>query len=762
MKLRSLLIFLFLIVSLSSSILGGLLFYFSNSIIAINNKSQSLLAIAESRAENIKTYFNMEIDKLKLISSRTQLKIDVANYLKDPGPELKEVIRDKLSGSKNAVTDYKHICFIDMDGEVVTCDDLSLDGQDFSQEDFFVNGKIKEGVYFFDHVSESQTEIVTSGPISPNGKLMGVIVTFEGFDELGEIVKNRSGLKETGEVLIAYQNKETGQIIYPFPKLFTTTTTTTTGEPIKQALFGNESIFTNTLDYRKVPVVAVSQYIDIADMGLVAKMDISEVTGEYKTALVKDSIIFGLIGLLLSFIIGFILAYFISKPLDKLTEGSEIVGKGNLDYVIDIKTNDEFGKLAQAFNKMVSSVKESRASVDRKVFEQTKDIQEKSIKLDRQSRSLVNILEDVEIEKEKIDTILHSIGDAVFVVDSSLNIILVNEATENISGFSAAEMKGNKYSQMLNFIFEETGKINDKFIKEAFKIGKVQEMTNHTMLVRKDGAKISVSDSAAPIKDKSGRVTGCVVVFRDVTREREIDRAKTEFVSLASHQLRTPLTTIRWYSEMMLNGDTGEINDKQRKFLVEINKGNQRMVDLVDALLNVSRIEMGTFIIEPFPTDLKELAKSVLGDLKPLIEKKKTIIKENYGTLIGKIGVDPKLLRMVLLNLFSNAVKYTSEKGTVLISIEKKDSDILIKVADNGCGIPKSSQSKIFTKLFRADNAREKDPDGNGLGLYIVKSVMDNSGGKVWFESQEGKGTTFYVLLPQTGMKGKVGTRQLI
>ena len=228
MKLRNLLILLFLLVSLSSSIIGGLLYYFSESTIAINNKSQSLLAIAESRSEHIKTYFNLEIDKLKLISSRTQLKIDIENYSKDQSLELKEAIRVKLSDSKNSVADYRHICFIDMDGKVVTCDDSSLDGQDFSQEDFFANGKIKEGVYFFDHAGESHTDIATFGPIISDGKLMGVIVTFEGFEELGKIVKNRTGLGETGEVLVAYQNNKNGQIIYPFPRFFTTTTTTTT------------------------------------------------------------------------------------------------------------------------------------------------------------------------------------------------------------------------------------------------------------------------------------------------------------------------------------------------------------------------------------------------------------------------------------------------------------------------------------------------------------------------------------------------------
>ena len=191
------------------------------------------------------------------------------------------------------------------------------------------------------------------------------------------------------------------------------------------------------------------------------------------------------------------------------------------------------------------------------------------------------------------------------------------------------------------------------------------------------------------------------------------------------------------------------------------------MVELVDTLLNVSRIELGTFKVEPTPTDVIALARSVLDEQRPKIEKKKLTVAKEFSPSVQICSTDPKLLRIIFQNLLSNSVEYTPPRGKIefAISVESKSSrkTLLVKVSDKGYGIPKNQQGQIFTKLFRADNVRDKDTDGTGLGLYIVKSIIENLGGKIWFESPArsklgsrkaaaGKGnnpgTTFYVPLP--------------
>ena len=214
---------------------------------------------------------------------------------------------------------------------------------------------------------------------------------------------------------------------------------------------------------------------------------------------------------------------------------------------------------------------------------------------------------ELEQEKDKIEAIIQSIGDGVFVVDRDYKIILFNQAAVQISGFSVKEVLGRRYNDVLKFVLEKNEKANDHFVKEAMKSGEIKKMSNHTLLIRNDGTKISVADSAAPLKDEKDNAVGSVVVFRDVTKERAIDRAKSEFVSLASHQLRTPLSTINWYAEMLLSEDIGKVDDGQKKYLEKIYRNNKRMVALVDALLNVSRIELGTLYMESEPTDLREI-----------------------------------------------------------------------------------------------------------------------------------------------------------
>lgn len=199
----------------------------------------------------------------------------------------------------------------------------------------------------------------------------------------------------------------------------------------------------------------------------------------------------------------------------------------------------------------------------------------------------------------------------------------------------------------------------------------------------------------------------------------------------------------------------------QKEHVEEIYHGNKRMVELVNALLNVSRLELGTFSIDPEDIDVCAIAKDVLNELTPMVQEKKIRVATHLEKGLPHIRADRGLTRILFQNLLSNAVKYTPEKGKVSLEITKDEKDMRITVSDTGMGIPKAQQKRIFEKLFRADNVRETSVDGTGLGLYTVKSILDATGGSVRFESEEGKGTTFYVIMPLEGMKQKKGTKKL-
>lgn len=361
--------------------------------------------------------------------------------------------------------------------------------------------------------------------------------------------------------------------------------------------------------------------------------------------------------------------------------------------------------------------------------------------------------------QQKDEAILSSIGDAVFAIDTDERITLFNPSAEHVSGFSAKEALGRPYKEVLHFAYEKNNRISDEFIKKALG-GQLASMKNQTILRCKNGSIIPVADSAAPIRNTEGGIQGAIVVFRDVSKEYELDQAKTEFVSLASHQLRTPLSAINWYTELLLSGDAGKVTKSQREYLQEIAGGNKRMIDLVNSLLNVSRLDLGRLTSQPAPTDVAALAGELRKELASGITKKKLAYIEKIDQKLPPVVADPKLLRMIVQNLLSNAIKYTP-KGSVTLTLRRAASKdiqaakrrqdkpyLYMSVADTGYGIPVSQQDKVFEKLFRADNVRVLDVEGTGLGLYIVKEVVEQLGGRVWFDSVEGKGTTFTVVLP--------------
>jgi signal transduction histidine kinase len=277
---------------------------------------------------------------------------------------------------------------------------------------------------------------------------------------------------------------------------------------------------------------------------------------------------------------------------------------------------------------------------------------------------------------------------------------------------------------------------------------------------RKSGVVYHAQVSIYPLREDDKTIF-LVSISQDITQRKEVDRAKTEFVSLASHQLRTPLSAIRWYSEMLLSKYAGVLNEKQKQYVEEIYAGNLRMVDLVNALLNTSRIDLGTFAIEPEDVNPVEICQSVIKELTPQVNERKQHIGEFFSQAPSVYRADPKLLRIIFQNFLSNSVKYTPEGGLIEAEIRTVDNHLYIRVSDNGYGIPKGQESQIFKKLFRADNVRQKDTEGTGLGLYIVKAIVEASGGAISFASEENKGTTFHVYLPLSGMPKKSGTKGL-
>ena len=228
---------------------------------------------------------------------------------------------------------------------------------------------------------------------------------------------------------------------------------------------------------------------------------------------------------------------------------------------------------------------------------------------------------------------------------------------------------------------------------------------------------------------------------------KELDRQKDELLSIVSHQLATPVTSIKWYLEMMLDGDMGKMTKEQEENVKGMQHISTNLADLVSMILDVSRIQLGRIKIEKQKLSLQEFFHEILEVIEPKAKEKKINLIKDMPAQLPDAMLDKRYTRMTVENLLSNAVKYTPAEGKVTLDIKIKGNTLYCKVSDTGLGIPKADQDKIFGKLFRASNVRNA-VDGNGFGLYVAKGAVEAQGGKIWFESTEGKGTTFFIELP--------------
>ncbi len=379
-----------------------------------------------------------------------------------------------------------------------------------------------------------------------------------------------------------------------------------------------------------------------------------------------------------------------------------------------------------------------------------KSYDELEYKVKERTKDLAKVASDL----EKFKLAVENTSDQVTIADLDGKILYANNAALVITGYTEDEMIGKTPSLWGN-------DLDAQYYQKIFKKVNRDKKTYRGDLLNKNksGEEYIADLRIDPVIDPRGDVIFYVGIERDITHEKKVDQAKTEFVSLASHQLRTPLSVINWYVELVMDNEK-KLTLKQKEYLHEISMASRRMCDLVESLLNVSRIELGTFTVIPKKIDLEKISEEVFKELALKINQKKHKIEKKYPKDSSYHG-DKKLTRIIFHNLLTNAVKYTPANGKICLDIKKDKKWYTIKVSDNGYGIPKEQQEKMFTKLFRADNVREKISDGTGLGMYLVKSILDEVNGEINFISQINKGTEFIIKLPLDGMKKKEGTREL-
>jgi PAS domain S-box-containing protein len=356
------------------------------------------------------------------------------------------------------------------------------------------------------------------------------------------------------------------------------------------------------------------------------------------------------------------------------------------------------------------------------------------------------------------EVLFMSIGDGAITTDEFGRITRVNPAAENMLGFNEAELLGQWFLKSIVAISFEGHRMTviDQPITQAFLTGK--PVSGKMFYLSKSGKQIPVAVNVSPIISQK-RPIGAIEVFRDISMEQEVDRMKSEFISLASHQLRTPLSAIKTYTHMLSDGYMGELNDSQKQSLKTIISASNRMNELISTLLNITRIESGTIAVNTKSLKLDEVINEIMPELILMADAKTINLHvDTVGKESTQIKTDSLIVKEVITNLISNAIKYTPDEGEVKVVIKPQRSNITVEVSDSGWGIPVHAHDKVFSKFFRGSNIIKRETSGTGLGLYLVKGLVDTLKGTIWFDSEEGNGTSFYVTLPKS-MKEKPATK---
>ncbi|MCH4891337.1 cell wall metabolism sensor histidine kinase WalK [Acidaminobacter sp. JC074] len=406
---------------------------------------------------------------------------------------------------------------------------------------------------------------------------------------------------------------------------------------------------------------------------------------------------------LATIVLGFIISKSISDPIKDITRKAVLMSKGNFEHYVQVKSNDEIGELSETFNFLTRRLKKS--------------------------------LREISLEKTKVEAIVNHMTDGVIAVDNNHHIILMNPKAIELLNFGTEGYFESDFDKLIEPIAESL--TYNKIASEEGWIGSQSISIKDTI----------VKFSYAPYMNDQNEKTGIVYVLQDITDAEKLDAMRRDFVANVSHELKTPLTSIKSYTETLMDGyvDDPEV---QKQFLTVIDSEAERMTRLVRDLLQLSNFDSHSITFYKEYNDYLDLTKKCITQLQMASSKKNIEIKllTTEKQLVG--AFDLHRMEQVFINIISNAIKYTPEEGAVEIQVLRNDDDCVVQVKDNGIGIPADDLVHIFDRFYRVDKARTRNAGGTGLGLSIAKEIINGHDGRIEIESEFGKGTTVTISIP--------------
>ncbi|WP_077369191.1 sensor histidine kinase [Anaerosalibacter sp. Marseille-P3206] len=412
-----------------------------------------------------------------------------------------------------------------------------------------------------------------------------------------------------------------------------------------------------------------------------------------------------LLALIITVFLGFLIASSITEPIRDVTIKAEKMARGDFDQFVEVKSDDEIGQLANMFNYLTLKLKDT--------------------------------IQEMDLERSKLDTIFRYMADGVIAVDMDGNIIHANPVATKILGIDSEELPSPHMTEKLMSL--ENGLSLDELKDKA-----IDELEgDETLEIGSSVYKIKY----APFKNEKNNIGGLIIVFQDITDQHKLDNMRKEFVANVSHELKTPITTIKSYAETLMENDDLD-EELSNKFLTVIDNECDRMTRIVRALLQLSNLDYKKTKWNKVEIDVEKLIRDSCMKLDLSFKEKGHMaiidIEEDLPNIVG----DKDGIEQVILNIISNAIKYTPDSGEINISAKRTLDSVLIRIEDNGMGIPEKDMERIFERFYRVDKARSRELGGTGLGLSIAKQIIEAHNGKIELKSEYNVGTTVDINLP--------------
>ena len=409
------------------------------------------------------------------------------------------------------------------------------------------------------------------------------------------------------------------------------------------------------------------------------------------------------IALLITVFLGYLIASSITEPIRDVTKKAEEMAMGNFDQFVEVRSDDEIGQLANMFNHLTLKLKDT--------------------------------IQEMDLERSKLDTIFSYMAEGVIAVDTNGEIIHANPIALELLNLKKIELE--KYIDLEKALPLQIINIGDIDYNDEKTL---EGETNFEI-----GSQV-YKVKYAPFKNEKKDIGGLIIVFQDITKEHKLDNIRKEFVANVSHELKTPITTIKSYTETLM--DAGVDNELSLQFLSVINNECDRMARLVRDLLQLSNLDYQKTMWKKEEVSLAKLLKDVLLKLDFALKEKEHELILDIEDDLPDMVIDRDAIERAIINIISNSIKYTNKKGKIEISLKSLDDFIYIKVEDNGIGIPEEDQKRIFERFYRVEKGRSRDLGGTGLGLSIAKQIIEAHGGDIILESIFGKGTSVEIKLP--------------